>query len=60
LFGCFDTDAFVDQLVAEMGGAAEGIDVECLKEAFRSLDPATFENDPAFATAMTSCLDLGG
>jgi hypothetical protein len=64
MIGCLDTDALVDSMIAplveEMG--EENVDVDCLKDAFRDIDPANIDDDPAFATAMLECvdLDLGG
>lgn len=53
MFGCLDTDALVDQIVAEMG--EEGIDAECLKEV---LDEQGL--DALDGGAMLECIDLGG
>jgi hypothetical protein len=62
LFSCVDTDAMVDQMVDELVGEVGGdnVDVDCLKDAFRDIDLNAAEDDPAFATAMLECVDLGG
>jgi hypothetical protein len=38
IFGCVSMDSFVDSLVAEVG--EENVDVDCLKEALKGVDPA--------------------
>lgn len=52
MFSCFDTDALVDQIVAEMGG--EGVDADCLK---RVLDDQGVES--LDSGAIFECIDLG-
>jgi hypothetical protein len=60
--GCLDTDqmidAFVDDMVAEMG--EENVDVDCLKDALEGVDLQAVEGDPAVATAMRDCIQIGG
>lgn len=58
MFNCLDTDAFVDQIVQELGGD-EAVDADCLKRALSGLTPDEFESDEA-VSAMFECMDLGG
>jgi hypothetical protein len=50
---CVDTDALVDQIVAEMDG--EGIDAECLKRVLDEEGITALESG-----AIVECIDLGG
>lgn len=52
MFGCLNTDALVDQIVAEMGGQ-EGLDVECLKDV---LDEQGL--DAMDGGAIFECIDM--
>ncbi|MFP5486748.1 MAG: hypothetical protein ACLGHQ_00375 [Acidimicrobiia bacterium] len=52
MFDCLDTDAFVDQIVAEMGGQ-EGLDVDCLKEVLEEQGLEAMDGG-----AMLECIDL--
>lgn len=54
MFDCFDTDALVDQIVAEMGDQ-EGIDADCLKRVLGEQGLDALESG-----AMLECIDLGG
>lgn len=52
IFGCFDTDAMVDQIIGEMGD--EGVDAECLKKVLREQGMDALETG-----AMFECMDFG-
>lgn len=54
MFDCVDTDALVDQIVAEMGDA-EGVDADCLKSVLDEQGLAALESG-----AMFECIELGG
>jgi hypothetical protein len=58
ILGCVDQDAFIDQVLAEVGDTP-GLDTDCLREALSDLDLSTFdEDDPGFAAALLDCVDL--
>jgi hypothetical protein len=61
IFDCVDTDALVDSMIApileDLG--EDNVDVDCIKEAFRDIDPSNID-DSALSGAMLDCVDLGG
>lgn len=58
MFGCLDTDALIDELVAEMGGE-DVVDVDCLKEVLDEAGPAALESGDGLESMM-SCFTLDG
>ncbi len=56
MFGCVNTDALVDQMVAEIGD--EGVDADCLKRVLGDVDPATLAEGPP--EEIFECIELGG
>lgn len=54
MFDCVDTDALVDQIVAEMGDA-EGVDADCLKSVLDEQGLEALESG-----AMFECIEIGG
>ncbi|PIE31988.1 MAG: hypothetical protein CSA55_04440 [Ilumatobacter coccineus] len=61
LVTCADVDALVDQMVAELGpDAADMIDTDCLKKAFKELDTSSGDPQAAMANAAMQCVSLGG
>mgnify|MGYP001817806181 CR=1 FL=1 len=55
MLSCVDTDALVDQMVAELG---DEIDADCLKDALKDVDLSAGEE--ALFGAMMQCANLGG
>jgi hypothetical protein len=61
LLDCVDigaafTDDIIDQIVE---GAGDNVDADCMREAIQDLDLSN-PDDPAVATAMIECVNLGG
>ena len=57
MFGCVDTDALVDEMVAELGG--EGVDADCLKEVLGDVDPDALAAG-AMPDGLFDCIELSG
>ncbi len=57
MFSCVNTDALVDEMIAELGG--EGVDADCLKRVLGDVDPQALA-DGEMPDGLFECIDLDG
>ncbi|PIE31989.1 MAG: hypothetical protein CSA55_04445 [Ilumatobacter coccineus] len=61
IIACIDTDALVDRIMKELGpGAEDVVDAECLREAYKNLDPSAPDFETAMGNATMGCTTLDG